>query len=53
MNFEGKNAVFELISSKRKTVEKVIVLDKTTDEKHREIVKLAKNDGIKLLYQAG
>ena len=50
MNFEGKNAVFELISSKRKTVEKVIVLDKTTDEKHREIVKLAKNDGIKVEF---
>jgi len=50
MNFEGKNAVFELISSKNKTVEKIVVLDKTTDERHRQIVKLARDNGIKVEF---
>ncbi|MBQ7579022.1 MAG: 23S rRNA (guanosine(2251)-2'-O)-methyltransferase RlmB [Clostridia bacterium] len=50
MNFEGKNAVFELMSSKNKTVEKIIILDKTTDEKHRQIIKMAQDAGIKLEF---
>ena len=48
MNFEGKNAVFELVSSKSKTIEKILILDKTTDEKHRSIIRLAQENGIKL-----
>ena len=50
MNFEGKNAVFELINSKNKTIEKIVVLDKTTDEKHRQIIKIAKENGIKIEF---
>lgn len=46
MNFEGKNAVFELLNS-AKTIEKVIIEDKTLDPKLREIFSLARERGIK------
>ncbi|MBQ7452697.1 MAG: 23S rRNA (guanosine(2251)-2'-O)-methyltransferase RlmB [Clostridia bacterium] len=49
MNFEGKNAVFELIGS-NKTIEKICIQDKTTDQKLREIVSLAQDKHVKLEF---
>lgn len=46
MNFEGKNAVFELLNSD-KTVEKVIFENKAFDDKLHQIFELAKSKGIK------
>ena len=47
MKFEGKNAVFELLNSKL-TIEKIMVQDKVSDLKIREIVSLAKDKGIRI-----
>lgn len=49
MNFEGKNAVFELLNSS-KTIEKIMIEDKTNDIKLREIFKQAKDNGIKVEF---
>ena len=47
MKFEGRNAVFELLNS-NKTIEKIQVLDKTTDAKLREMVAIAQEKGVRV-----
>ena len=49
MKFEGKNAVFELINS-NKTIEKIMVEDKTFDPKLREIVTSARERHLKVEF---
>lgn len=49
MNFEGKNAVFELLNSD-KTIEKILIEDKTFDPKLREIYSISKEKGIKVEF---
>ncbi|MCR5553212.1 MAG: 23S rRNA (guanosine(2251)-2'-O)-methyltransferase RlmB [bacterium] len=49
MQIEGKNAVNELLNSNL-TIEKISVLDKTTDAKLREIINQAREKGIKVEF---
>lgn len=49
MNFEGKNAVYELLNS-GKTIEKILIEDKTFDPKLREIYASAKDKGLKVEF---
>ena len=49
MKFEGKNAVFELLNS-NKTIEKIMVEDKTFDPKLREIVTSARERHLKVEF---
>lgn len=49
MQIEGKNAVKELLSSKY-TIEKILALDGTKDEGIRNILKTAKDAGVKVEF---